>query len=160
MFQELFPIWSFQAATQFYRLGQSTHTDVGCSMRSASVTGNIQFTNRGVGIFVCKMLFSNLFWLHLLLHLFWRTSQILCLAVLRKISFQIVKMAGKKKKKIQKRFKCECFTYVYVCLVFKKNIRVQRRKTRQKLSFKTALFAWRLWPNQSDSLQGSCFKGS
>lgn len=29
-------------------------------------------------------------------------------------------MAGKKKKKIQKKFKCECFTYVYVCLVFKK----------------------------------------
>lgn len=122
MFQESFPIGSFQAATQFYRLRQLTSTDVCCSMWSASVAGNIQFTNREVGLFACEILFLNLFWLHLLLQLFFGTLYKQCLLpFLKKFSFQTVKMAK------QKRFNCEhIFCKILGC-------KERRRKACQKL---------------------------
>jgi len=65
----------------------------------ASVAENIQFTNGEVGLFVCEILFLNLFWLHLLLQLSWHNSQIVSSTYLDKISFQIVK--NSKTEKVQ-----------------------------------------------------------
>lgn len=101
MFQESFPTGSFQAATQFYRLGQLTSTDVCHSVWSASVAGNIQFTNREVDLFVYEILFWNLFWLHLLLQLPFGILYKWCPSTYLDKIYQTVKTAK------QKRLNCE-----------------------------------------------------
>lgn len=137
MFQESFSIGSFQAATQFHRLGQLTSTDVCHSVWSASVAGNIQFTNREVDLFVYEILFLNLFWLHLLLQLsFGILHKCFLLPIRRK--FTKLKMAK------QKRLSCECvFWKILGC-------KERRRKVCQKLLSKNCtaylkILAWWTW---------------
>lgn len=69
----------------------------------ASVAGNIQFTNREVGLFVCEILFLNLFLLHLLLQLSFGILHKYCVVpVLRKSPSKYWKGEGGKQPQQEK----------------------------------------------------------